>query len=116
VSADALLNLDSTSLESVAAGDALAGLQQEIQQDRAAGRAIRTDVVHNLSVIGVVDNQAQVADDYRDSSVFVDPVTKEPLPGEVIPPSPQEAPETKVLYELRLISGTWKVVSGKRYE
>jgi hypothetical protein len=93
VSTDALLNLDPSPLAAVAAGDALAGLQQEIEQDRAAGRAVRTEVVHNFTVVSANGSEAQVADDYRDSSVFVDPATRQPLPGEVAPASPWEAPE-----------------------
>jgi hypothetical protein len=115
VRADALQNLDASHLDDVAAGDALAGLQQEIDQDRAAGRAIRTDVVHNYSVVSATDDAAEVADDYRDSSVFVDPATKEPLAGEVVPATPQDAPEVKVVYDLHRISGVWKVTGGRKY-
>jgi hypothetical protein len=116
VSADALLNLDPIPLDAVAAGDALAGLQTQIEEDRAAGRAIRTEVAHNFTVVSANNNHAQVADDYRDSSVFVDPATRQPLPGEVVPASPQDAPEVKVLYQLRRVSGSWKVVGGQKYE
>jgi hypothetical protein len=76
VSSDALLNLDPSPLDAVATGEALIGLQSEIEQDRAAGRAIRTEVTHNFTVVSATDTEAQVADDYRDSSVFVDPATK----------------------------------------
>jgi hypothetical protein len=115
VSADALLNLDPTPLDGVASGDALKGLQDEIAQDRAAGRAIRTDVAHNFVVVTATDDQAEVADDYRDSSVFVDPVSKEPLAGEVVPASPEDAPEVRVIYDLQRIEGAWKVTGGKKF-
>ncbi len=116
VRADALLHLDSSSLDQVAAGDALIGLQKEIEQDRAAGRAIRVDVMHNFSVISASNDEAQVADDYRDSSVYVDPVSRELLAGEVVPDSPQDAPDVKVVYQFRRISGVWKVIAGQKYE
>jgi hypothetical protein len=116
VRADALLQLDPSSLDQVAEGDALVGLQREIEQDREAGRAIRIDVVHNYTVASANNDEAQVADDYRDSSVFVDPVSREPLAGEVVPDSPQNAPEVKVVYQLHRISGVWKVIAGQKYE
>lgn len=116
VRADALFNLDTSQLKQVAAGDALAGLQNEVDQDRAAGRAIRTDVAHNYNVISANSDDAQIADDYRDSSVFVDPATKEPLPGEVVPASPADAPEVRVVYQLHHFPDGWKVTGGQKYE
>jgi hypothetical protein len=116
VTGQALLNLDPTPLDQVAAGQSLAGLQQTIEQDRAQGRALDTNVQHEqVYVVDVHDDQADVADRYRDSSIYVDPVTHEALPGEVAPASPDLAPTVSVIYHLQRIDGTWKVVSGERF-
>ncbi len=114
VSGDALLALDTATLPQVAAGQLLAGLQKQIESDRAQGRAIETNVQHDFVVLSVQGDTATVADRYRDSSIFVDPVTHEPLPGQVAPASADEAPLIKVVYHLQRIDGSWKVVDGAR--
>jgi hypothetical protein len=121
VSSDALRSLNPAGLDSVATGDELQFLLNEIQQDRAAGRALDTSVQHSFVVVSAGGDQAEVADDYRDSSIFVDPSTGVPLPGQVRPTSPQTAPEAKELYHLhRELSGdgqvVWKVEKVDRYE
>jgi hypothetical protein len=115
VTSDALLNLDPSRLGDVAADQELAALQQNIQQDRAEGRALDTNVEHDFYVIGYAGDKAQVADRYKDSSIYVDPVTHAALPGQVTPASPEVAPAVSVIYQLQRIDGTWKVVSGQRY-
>ena len=114
VRADALLALDSSGLDQVAAGDELAALDKNIDSFREQGRALRTDVQHQFSVLTVINDQAVVTDHFRDSSIYVDPVTHEPLPGQVAPGSPDEAPEIGVLYKLELIDEAWKVVQGQK--
>jgi hypothetical protein len=113
---EALLNLNPSLLDDVAAGQSLAGLQQTIEDDRAQGKALQTNVEHEqVYVIGFQDDRADVSDLYRDSSIFVDPVTHSPLPGQVAPASPDSAPEVSVVYHLQRIDGVWKVVSGERF-
>jgi hypothetical protein len=114
VTSQALLNLDGSQLDQVAAGQSLAGLQQTIDQDRSKRRALQTNVEHDVYVIGYEGDDAQVADRYRDSSIYVDPTTHTPLPGEVLPASPDVAPAVSVIYHMQRIGGTWKVVSGQR--
>ena len=116
VRADALYSNDESQLDQIAAGDALAGLRTAIEQNREAGRAIRIDVAHNYKVVAATDESADVADDYRDSSVYIDPDTKQLLPGEVVPASAADAPEVKVVYHLQQMAGVWKVVSGERFQ
>ena len=70
--------------------------------------------------MGVAGDQAEVADDYRDSSIYVDPATGQPLPGQVRPANPQSAPEAKEVYHLRRQtapdgSTVWKVEKVDRY-
>jgi hypothetical protein len=116
VSADALLALDPTGLDEVAANGELEALQKDIEADRAQGRALRSSVQHEFLVLSAEGDSAQVADRYRDSSIYVDPATRQPLPGQVAPASPDKAPEVRVIYTLRRIDGVWKVVGGERYE
>jgi hypothetical protein len=112
VRSDALLNLDPTGLDQVAAGDELSALNKDISNLGGQGRALKTDVQHHMSVLTVFDDKALVSDRIRDSSVFVSPETQQPLPGQVAPASPDEAPEMTIVYELALIDGTWKVTNG----
>jgi hypothetical protein len=116
VSADALLKLDSSRLAEVATNGELSALAQSIEDDRAQGRALKTDVQHNFVVLSVHNDEAQVADQFRDSSFFVNPVTQEALPGQVIPTSPDTAPLVRIVYRLQRIDGTWKVTEGTKYE
>jgi hypothetical protein len=115
VRGDALLALDPSELDEVAADGELAALQKNVEDDRAQGRALQTDVQHRFIVLSVEGDNAQVADRYRDSSIYVDPATHQPLQGEVAPSSPDDAPEVKVIYQLRRIEGVWKVIGGQQY-
>ena len=116
VTSEALLNLDPSLLDTVAAGQELAALQQDIEEDQAQGRVLDTNVEHEqVYVLGVQGDEADIADRYRDSSVYVDPNTHLPLPGQVAPASPDAAPAVSVIYHLQRIDGTWKVVSGERF-
>jgi hypothetical protein len=114
VSRDALFNLDPAQLDQVSGGHELSALQEDIASDRAAGRALKTDVEHNFRVLTVINDQAVIADSYRDSSIYVDAVSHQPLSGQVIPSSPSQAPTVSVIYKLQLIDGIWKVVDGAK--
>jgi hypothetical protein len=115
VRTDALYNLDPAPLDAVAAGDVLAGLRQSIEEDRAAGRALKTDVHHDYLVVRLQGDDADLVDSYEDSSIYVDPTSKQPLPGEVAPASPDVAPVVSIVYRFRRFNGVWKVISGTRY-
>jgi hypothetical protein len=114
VSGQALYQLNPDLLDEVSAGAELDALRKSIEDDRAAGRAVRTDVEHYCVVLSVDGDSARLGDVYRDSSIYVDPATHIPLPGEHVPNSPAVAPEFKVFFWLQRIEGVWKVVdSGK---
>lgn len=112
---EALLNLDPTLLGEVASGQALAGLQSDIEDDRSQGRALQTNVEHDVYILDVQGDEADVADRYKDSSIYVDPESHVPLPDQVAPASPEVAPAVSVVYHLQRIDGAWKVVSGQRF-
>ena len=111
VYSDAFLNLDPTLLDQVAAGNELTVLQHDIEADRAQNRALKTDVRHQFAVLVAIADQAVVTDDIRDSSIYVDVETQEPIPSQV-PVSPDQAPEYKGVYRLQFIDNKWKVVEG----
>jgi hypothetical protein len=111
VYSDAFLTLDPTLLDQVAAGSELAVLQHDIEADRAQNRALKTDIQHQFAVLVAIADQAVVTDDIRDSSIYVDVDTREPIPAQV-PVSPDQAPEYKGVYRLQFIDNKWKVVEG----
>ena len=74
-------------------------------------------MVHDIGIAhfeGDPDDVVAVADSYKDLSFWVDATTHEPLPGQTIPSSADEAPEVNVYYKLRNIDGVWKVIEGHR--
>jgi hypothetical protein len=114
VLADADWSNDPSALDQVAAGEQLATLRNNISEDQSLNRATRVRVQHSYSVVSAHDDQAQVEDHIQDLSVYVDPITHEPLPGEVEPSSAEAAPTTDATFQLQLLDGTWKVVSATR--
>jgi len=62
VTSEALLNLDPSLLDEVAAGESLAGLARDFEHDRALGRALLNSVEHDFYVLRVQGDQADIAD------------------------------------------------------
>ena len=114
VLADADWSNDPSTLDQVAAGEELLRLRSSIVEDQAHGRATRIRVQHSFLVTSVRDGQAEVDDHIQDLSVYVDPNTHEPLPGEVEPSSAEAAPTTDATFQLQLLDDTWKVISAAR--
>jgi len=79
VRAQALYDLDTTHLDEVMAGDHLSAIQDRINELRAEGRAIQTEVDHDYAVVDVSVNTARVADSYVDRSIYVDAETHNDL-------------------------------------
>jgi hypothetical protein len=120
VSAEALRTLNPIGLDSVASGEELDFLKKRIEEDRAAGKALDTNVQHSFVVLSVRGDEAQVADVYRDSSVYIDLATGQPLAGSTRPTSTGGAPEVRELYHLRREispdgASNWKVEKVERY-
>src|SRR6266542_6746310 len=110
----ALRDLDSSLLPDVAAGDELAALTSRIDDLRSQGRAVRTHVIHHVVALPTAPDEAVVADEYEDRSIYVDFETKAP-----IDPSnsdPQTGPVVKVRKLLQKFDRVWKVSWGEVYE
>jgi hypothetical protein len=112
--AQAVWTLDPVPLDDVATGGELLALRRDIEQLRTEGRAIKAEVQHQYVVIRVDGDVAQVLDRLRDFSIYVDPASKQPLPGQVRPDE-ANAPLTTSLYFLRNVDGTWRVERGDAY-
>src|SRR5262249_8227672 len=95
--AQAVWTLDPAPLDAAASGGELRALRQDAEQLRREGRAIKAEVQHQYTVVRVDGDQAQVLDRFRDFSIYVDPDTKEPLPGQVRPDE-ANAPLNTALY------------------
>jgi hypothetical protein len=116
VLADADYLNDPSSLDQVAAGEQLDTLRKDIAEDQSQGRATRVRVQHSFLVASVHGDRAEVDDHLQDLSIFVDPTSHDPLPGEVEPTSVDSAPTFDAKFQLQLIDGTWKVTSAARVE
>ena len=106
---EAVLNLDTSHLNEVLAGQALQSVTDEVDGIIAGGRPVKIIEDQRLVSLGrVTETRATVVDEYVSRSVYVDPSTKQPLP--------RTGPPTRVRqsYELRKISGVWKIVDGTR--
>ena len=108
VTAEAFSTNDESRLNEVAIDPLLSFLKNAIDANQRAGRTILINVEHHAVVYFVQDDEAAVVDVYRDSSIYIDPTTHEPLPGQAAPATPSDAPEVKRVWRLRNVEGTWK--------
>jgi hypothetical protein len=107
VRAQALYELDASSLSRVMAGNLLEAERRTIDDLRAQNLAQHVDVDHNARVLHVTEDEAAIEDKYLSRTVMVDASSKEPLE------SPPSVPWT-LAYRLRKIDGAWKVVDSVR--
>ena len=107
VKSQALVNLDSTHLVEVMDGDYLATTTSLIEELRSEGRAIKTQVSLDYTVVQADPASAAVVDFFVDNSVYVRIGTGDPL-------STPMADELSVLYRLRKLDQVWKVVESAR--
>jgi hypothetical protein len=107
VRAQALLQLDPTHLPEVMDGEHLAAVSQAIEQLRSEGRAIKSELSLNYTVIQADAEMATVFDHIDDNSYYVQAGTEQPLT------QPAKGVLTG-LFRLRKNSGVWKVVESVR--
>lgn len=104
IRAEAEWSLDGSRLTEIMPGAELAGSLQYLDELRAAGRAVRTQVAHNARVTRASADEAEVVDEVTDWSVYVDAITRQPLQPEAA------ARHLTEVYFLRKIDGVWKVI------
>jgi hypothetical protein len=107
VKSQALLELDQSHLSEVMDGQYLADTRYLIDQLQGEGRAIKTQVSLNYTVVEASANTATVIDNFVDNSVYVNIGTEEAL-------SDPAADQLSVLYRLQRMSDSWKVVQSVR--
>ena len=86
------------------AGDHLLAAEELIAQLRSEGRAILTDVKHNYVILRASPDEAEIADEYTDDSIYVDITSRQKLTqpvGDIV----------KEQYQMDRIDGSWRVVS-----
>jgi hypothetical protein len=81
---------------------------------RSQGRAIRTHVVQHVIALPTAPEEAVIADEYEDLSIYVDFETQTPI--DPANPDPQTGPTVKVRKLLQKVDGIWKVSGSQVYE
>jgi hypothetical protein len=110
----ALRDLDFTPMEDVAVGKGLIGMQQWIDDLRSKNRAISTDVRHHICLLWATSEEGVLSDEYEDLSIYIDPVSQQPL--DPATPPPQSGPIVKVRDLFQKDGGVWKWAGSEFYE
>jgi hypothetical protein len=106
----AAFTLDPSPVPSVAAGDELQSIQEEIDGLRAKGVALNVRVKRTPLVVQVSENSATVYDEIVNNSFYVDAKTKQP---------PQASGNGEILrdtFYFQELDGAWKVVRSTRQQ
>ena len=109
VRAEAAFNLDVSRLPEVMDGPALEREREQIADLEARGVAAVIEVEHEVGLLSLSPDEAELYDEYLNRSYLVDPATKEPVGA----PEPEEV--VKVSFRLKKIDGVWKVVDSERH-
>ena len=110
VRTDAARNLDVSRLPEVMDGPALEREQQQIADLQARGLAAVVEADHDVGLLSLTPEEAELYDEYVNHSYLVDPVSREPVGA----PEPDET--VKVTFRLHKLDGVWKVVDSERQE
>ncbi|MCC6177467.1 MAG: hypothetical protein IT305_19385 [Chloroflexi bacterium] len=109
IRAEAAFNLDVSRLPEVLDGPALEREREQIADLQARGVAAVIEAEHEVGLLSLSSEEAELYDEYLNRSYLVDPTTKEPVGA----PEPEEV--VKVSFRLRKIDGIWKVVDSERH-
>jgi len=93
----------------VMAGPALEREREQIADLEARGVAAVIEADHEVGLLSLTPEEAELYDEYLNRSYLVDPATKEPVGV----PEPEEI--VKVSFRLKKIDGVWKVVDSERH-
>jgi hypothetical protein len=110
VRTEAALNLDISRLPEVMAGPALEREQQQISDLQARGVAAVIEGDHEVGLLSLTQDEAELYDEYVNRSYLIDPVTRQPVGA----PEPEET--VKVSFRLQKLDGVWKVVDSERHD
>jgi len=105
---DAFATLDGSHLSEVMDGTQLVAARTYLEQLRSEGKAAVGPTDHSISVLSATSEDAVIHDRLIDHGVFVDPITREPLPSDQQASKPYT--EIEATYYLRKVNGVWKVV------
>jgi hypothetical protein len=90
-------------------GPALEREREQIADLQARGVAAVIEAEHEVGLLSLSPEEAELYDEYLNRSYLVDPATKEPVGV----PEPEKV--VKVSFRLRKIDGIWKVVDSERH-
>lgn len=105
VYSSALETLDTSHLSEVMTDDELKRAQAYVEQLRAEGHGLKTDVSHHYEVTSMTAETATLDDQLVNRSYLIDPATKQPVG------SPEPATPETIACRLQLKGGVWKVTS-----
>ena len=109
IRAEAAFNLDASRLPEVMDGPALEREREQIADLEARGMAAVIEAEHEVGLLSLSQEEAELYDEYLNRSYVVDRATKEPVGT----PEPEEV--VKVSFRLKRIDGVWKVVDSERH-
>src|SRR5205085_6327251 len=105
VRSQAALELDSSHLPEVMAGDYLQNFESHLDGLRMQSRAIKTQVTLNYNVVKASSEVAIVHDRIEDESFYIDPGTQKPLTD---PANDQ----VMIEFSMAKLDGVWKVTDS----
>lgn len=106
---EAAFNLDVSRLPEVMDGSALEREREQIANLEARGVAAVIEAEHEVGLLSLSQEEAELYDEYLNRSYLVDAATKEPVGAS----EPEEV--VKVSFRLKKIGGVWKVVDSERH-
>jgi hypothetical protein len=106
--AEAVLNLDASLLQGVAAGEELQRIQDEIEELRSQGSAVRIRVEHNYVIVDSSPDSVALFDEITNNSFLVDAESKEPTDA------PGSGEILRDTFYLDKTGDTWLVVRSTR--
>jgi len=106
--AQAVLNLDASLMQGVAGGEELQRIQDEIEELRSQGSAVRIRVEHNYAIVDSSPDSVVLFDETTNNSFLVDADSKEPTDA------PGSGEILRDTFYLEKTGDTWLVVRSTR--
>lgn len=106
--AQAVLNLDVSLMQGVAGGEELQRIQDEIEELRSQGSAVRIRVEHNYVIVDSSPDSVVLFDEITNNSFLVDADSKEPTDA------PGSGEILRDTFYLQKTGDTWLVVRSTR--